>query len=355
MSVEDAAELVLPIPHVARLEARPASVEGRGAIDVRALVRNALRMRPDRLVVGEVRGGEALDLLLALNTGHDGSLATVHANAPADALRRLETMALMAGVDLPHGAIRESIATAVHVVVHVERRCRRPPGRVRDRDRRAGRRRLACGGSRDAAGAGGEAVIDRALIAALAERRRAPARRTRARLAAQMPDAARAIARAYAAGLPFPTACRRAADSLEEPAAEALRAAAAEAESGRAHADALLPLAAAPGGELIRGAVAVNAELGGDLVRALDALAEGLDDRERLRGEIAVATAQARFAARVVPMVPPLALLMLGALSPAAVAPLATTVPGRALVGVSVVLDVAAMLLLRRIARGVEA
>jgi pilus assembly protein CpaF len=78
-------------------------------------------MRPDRLVVGEVRGGEALDLLLALNTGHDGSLATVHANGPADALRRLETMALMAGVDLPHGAIRESIATAVHVVVHVDR------------------------------------------------------------------------------------------------------------------------------------------------------------------------------------------------------------------------------------------
>jgi pilus assembly protein CpaF len=122
VSVEDAAELALPIPHVARLEARPANVEGRGAIDVRALVRNALRMRPDRLVVGEVRGGEALDLLLALNTGHDGSLATVHANAPADALRRLETMALMAGVDLPHGAIRESIATAVHVVVHVDRR-----------------------------------------------------------------------------------------------------------------------------------------------------------------------------------------------------------------------------------------
>jgi pilus assembly protein CpaF len=122
VSVEDAAELALPIPHIARLEARPASVEGRGAIDVRALVRNALRMRPDRLVVGEVRGGEALDLLLALNTGHDGSLATVHANGPADALRRLETMALMAGVDLPHGAIRESIATAVHVVVHVDRR-----------------------------------------------------------------------------------------------------------------------------------------------------------------------------------------------------------------------------------------
>jgi tight adherence protein B len=198
-------------------------------------------------------------------------------------------------------------------------------------------------------------VLDRALIAALAERHRVPARRTRTRMATQMPDAARAIARAYAAGLPFPTACRRAADSLDEPVAGALRAAAADAERGRTHADALLPLAAAPGGELIRGAVAVNADLGGDLVRALEALADGLDDRERLRGEIAVATAQARFAARVVPMVPPLALLMLGVLSPAAVTPLATTLPGRALVAVSALLDVAAVLLLRRIARGVEA
>ena len=121
VTVEDAAELVLPVPHVARLEARPATVEGRGAVDVRALVRNALRMRPDRIVVGEVRGGEALDLLLAMNTGHDGSMATVHANAPGDALRRLETMGLMAGVDLPHAALRESIASAINVVVHQER------------------------------------------------------------------------------------------------------------------------------------------------------------------------------------------------------------------------------------------
>jgi pilus assembly protein CpaF len=121
VTVEDAAELQLPVPHVVRLEARPPSVEGRGAVDLRALIRNALRMRPDRIVVGEVRGGEALDLLLAMNTGHDGSMATVHANGPADAVRRLETMALMGGLDIPHRAVRESIAGAIHVVVHQER------------------------------------------------------------------------------------------------------------------------------------------------------------------------------------------------------------------------------------------
>lgn len=121
VSVEDAAELVFQTPHVARLEARPANVEGRGAIGLRQLVRNALRMRPDRLVVGEIRGGEALDLLLAMNTGHDGSLATVHANGAADALRRVETMALMGGVDIPHSAIREQVASAVHAVIHLER------------------------------------------------------------------------------------------------------------------------------------------------------------------------------------------------------------------------------------------
>ena len=121
VTVEDAAELQLPVPHVVRLEARPPSVEGRGAVDLRALIRNALRMRPDRIVVGEVRGGEALDLLLAMNTGHDGSMATVHANGPADAVRRIETMALMGGLDIPHRAVRESIAGAIHVVVHQER------------------------------------------------------------------------------------------------------------------------------------------------------------------------------------------------------------------------------------------
>jgi pilus assembly protein CpaF len=121
VTVEDAAELRLPQPHVARLESRPPNVEGRGEVTLRALVRNALRMRPDRIVVGEVRGGEALDMLQAMNTGHDGSLTTVHASSPADAVRRIETMALMAGLDLPHVAVREQVASAVDVIVHLLR------------------------------------------------------------------------------------------------------------------------------------------------------------------------------------------------------------------------------------------
>jgi len=121
VTVEDAAELRLPQPHVLRLESRPANAEGVGQVSLRDLVRSALRLRPDRLVVGEVRGGEALDLLQALNTGHAGCLATVHANGPADALRRLETLVLMAGVGLPLGAVRAQLASAVDAVVQVAR------------------------------------------------------------------------------------------------------------------------------------------------------------------------------------------------------------------------------------------
>jgi pilus assembly protein CpaF len=121
ITIEDAAELRLRQPHVVRLESRPPSVEGRGEVTIRDLLRNALRMRPDRIVIGEVRGREALDLLTALNTGHDGALSTVHANSPADALRRLETLALMAGVGLPHDAIREQVRRGIHLVVHLAR------------------------------------------------------------------------------------------------------------------------------------------------------------------------------------------------------------------------------------------
>ena len=121
VTVEDAAELRLVQPHVVRLEARPPNIEGKGAVTIRDLVKNCLRMRPDRIIVGECRGGEALDMLQAMNTGHDGSLTTVHANSPRDVISRLETMVLMSGMELPSRAIREQIASAVDVIIHESR------------------------------------------------------------------------------------------------------------------------------------------------------------------------------------------------------------------------------------------
>jgi pilus assembly protein CpaF len=121
VTIEDAAELQLQQPHVVRLESRPPNSEGRGEVKIRDLVRNALRMRPDRIVVGECRGGEALDMLQAMNTGHAGSITTVHANTPRDALARLETMVLMAGFELPIRAIRDQIASAINIIVQIER------------------------------------------------------------------------------------------------------------------------------------------------------------------------------------------------------------------------------------------
>jgi pilus assembly protein CpaF len=121
ITIEDAVELQLQQEHVVRLESRPANIEGKGEISIRDLLRNSLRMRPDRIVVGECRGGEALDMLQAMNTGHDGSLSTVHANSPRDAIARMETLVLMAGMDLPLRAIREQIASAVNLIVQLTR------------------------------------------------------------------------------------------------------------------------------------------------------------------------------------------------------------------------------------------
>jgi pilus assembly protein CpaF len=121
VTIEDAAELRLEQDHVVTLEARPANIEGRGAVSIRDLVRNALRMRPDRILIGEVRSGEALDMLQAMNTGHDGSLTTAHANSPRDVLSRLETMVLMSGMELPIKAIREQISSALDLIVHQSR------------------------------------------------------------------------------------------------------------------------------------------------------------------------------------------------------------------------------------------
>lgn len=121
ITIEDSAELILKQEHVVRLETRPSNIEGRGEVTQRDLVKNALRMRPDRIVLGEVRGGEALDMLQAMNTGHDGSISTVHANSARDALARLDTMVLMAGMDLPERAIREQIASAINIVIQLVR------------------------------------------------------------------------------------------------------------------------------------------------------------------------------------------------------------------------------------------
>ncbi|WP_448002646.1 CpaF family protein [Agromyces bauzanensis] len=128
VTIEDAVELQLQQDHVVRLESRPANIEGRGEITIRDLVRNSLRMRPDRIVVGEVRGGESLDMLQAMNTGHEGSISTIHANSPRDALSRLETLVLMAGMDLPLRAIREQVSSAIDLIVQI--------GRLRDGTRR---------------------------------------------------------------------------------------------------------------------------------------------------------------------------------------------------------------------------
>jgi pilus assembly protein CpaF len=128
VTIEDAVELQLRQDHIVQLESRPPNIEGKGEVTIRDLVRNALRMRPDRIVVGEVRGGEALDMLQAMNTGHEGSLSTIHANSPRDGLARLETMVLMAGMDLPERAIREQIASAIDIIIQI--------GRLRDGSRR---------------------------------------------------------------------------------------------------------------------------------------------------------------------------------------------------------------------------
>jgi pilus assembly protein CpaF len=121
VTIENAAELQLRQEHVVTLESRPPNIEGRGEVSIRDLVINSLRMRPERIIVGECRGSESLDMLQAMNTGHDGSLTTLHANTPRDALARMETMVLMAGMELPHRAIREQISSAIDVIVQIER------------------------------------------------------------------------------------------------------------------------------------------------------------------------------------------------------------------------------------------
>ena len=145
ITVEDAAEIQLRQPHWVRLETRAPNIEGKGAVMMRDLIKNTLRMRPDRIIVGECRGGETLDMLQAMSTGHEGSLTTLHANTPIDAIRRIETMVLMAGVDLPSRAIREQIAGAIHMIVQQSRL----DGSARHVHHRDGRFRRAGGPIKD--------------------------------------------------------------------------------------------------------------------------------------------------------------------------------------------------------------
>ena len=188
VTIEDAAELQLHQRHVLRLEARPPNIEGEGAIPIRDLVRNSLRMRPDRIIVGECRGPEALDMLQAMNTGHDGSLSTVHANAPRDALARLETMVLMAGYDLPVRAIRQQVSSALDLIVHIER--------MEDGSRRVhrGHRGPAHGVGRDH-DAGHLRVQDRLVRARRHDQREAPVDRAAADLPRQVREAGHRAAR----------------------------------------------------------------------------------------------------------------------------------------------------------------
>ena len=223
-------ELRLRQPHVVRLEARPPNVEGRGEVTIRRLVRNALRMRPDRIVVGEVRGGEALDMLAAMTTGHDGSLSTVHAGSPEEALRRLETLALMAGVGLPHAAIREQVADAIDLVVHQARlRRRRAPrgrgGRGRARRRRPGdARALRAGATAGRAGAPRSATAAPSALARRDARRRcspdSPARSRSAARGRRWPPSSRRRRRARRRALAR-AAARRAAGGARSDAARA--------------------------------------------------------------------------------------------------------------------------------------
>ena len=200
VTIEDAAELRLGLPHVVRLEARPPNLEGRGEVTIRRLVSNALRMRPDRLIVGEVRGPEALDLLVALGTGHAGSLCTIHAGSAAEALRRLETLALMADIGLPLAAIREQVADAIDLVVRQERGAgRRPPRRRGRRGRARGRRP---GGARAVHAARGPARVARAA----GRLARGPPRRARRPRCARVPPAPLA-AMTHAAWLAAGAAC----------------------------------------------------------------------------------------------------------------------------------------------------
>ena len=463
VTIEDAAELRLRQRHVVRLEARPANLEGRGEVTIRQLVRNALRMRPDRIVVGEVRGAEALDMLQALNTGHDGSLTTVHANSPADALRRVETLALMAGVGLPHAAVREQVGERARPGrapgAPAGRRARGRVGHrggaggrrrgharalppraascaARDRVRsRAGWRRSAggrtdaerrarCSPSSPRAAGLGACVQLGARLPARARRARAaarpwrgrgsstcscgsaaraalrarpsgagccwpgrsrrswPARRSRARcpgllLAAAGPWAvarvlrarrgryrravdagvarmALALADALGGGHSLRGALAEAARGVDGAAGHELRRAAGELAAGATTDEALEAMRArVPSARLdtLVAACLLQRRAGGDLARLLRESARAMEDQGRLEDEVRAATAQARFTGLIVVLLPLGGGLLAELASPGWFAGLWSSFLTAWLVGIAVVLQVAAAVLMRRLAR----
>ena len=474
MTIEDAAELRIPLPHVVRLESRPPSLEGAGAVTIRALVRNALRMRPDRIVVGEVRGGEALDMLTAMTTGHEGSLSTLHASSPADAVRRVQTLALMGDLDLPYRAVADQVASALDLIVHQARLpdgarrvvevsaveagpdgpslttlVRGPPGgrrlRARRRRRRVARgrsptpalpsrreRRLAGGGrgrrlgraARGGAGrllapgaprarragppprrarpagvaAGGRGARARgstragiplgpdafvALVAAAAAGAGALAlvatrsplaapvavaavvagaegvvrsadRRHLARVEAQLPGVAQQLAAALQAGLSLRQALARAARDAPEPCRAELRRAVDELALGSRLETALEGLAARVPAHDLRimvTAILVQRRTGGNLARALSALAARLEERGQLARELRGATAQARMTAWLVAALPLGAGVMAEIAAPGTLARVLGEGPGPPLLAASATLYGAGVLWIRRIGR----
>ena len=348
VTVEDAAELRLPLPHIARLESRPPNLEGKGEVPLRALVRNALRMRPDRIIVGEVRGAEALDMLQAMNTGHDGSLTTVHAGSPEQALRRIEMMVLMAGLELP--AFRGARARA-HGDRRDRARCPRrcgPPVRRRCGRLRPGRWRHAGARLTVAVGVGGGAMLGRLTPAEAIGRVRS--RRRARRIESQLPMVMQVLAAHVRAGRSLRQAIAESAADLPEPSAGQMRSAGVALDLGASPAQALELVGGGEDIRLMATATDLHARFGGDVAALFEGLAEALHERAALRRSAAVATAQARATGRLVSGMPLAGLGALWLLDRPALDALVRSPLGWAAMAVSAVLVLCGHVLIAKIA-----
>ncbi|HAI64756.1 MAG TPA: hypothetical protein DCM13_07715 [Acidimicrobiaceae bacterium] len=359
ISVEDAAELRLVHPHVVRLETRPSSAEGTGEVPMRELVRNALRMRPDRLVLGEVRGGEAYDLMQALNTGHRGSLSTVHANSSSDALRRLELLALQGSDAIPLEVVRHQMAAAIDLIAHVERH-----GSAR---RRASRRvdRAAVGGEVSllvpiVAFVGCVGVLGRPAprsLVPVGAAPRPPALRWRRRRddRAALPLALELLARELRAGATVPHAVR--AVAADEACGRSLVSVVERIERGGRVIDELDRWAAAspsPDAHLARAVLQLGFTTGAALADSLDRVAATMRDRLEFDDELRALTAQSRASATVLTVAPAAFLLVLGLTAPELVAPLFTTRLGWICLLAGIGLDAVGFWWMRHLVAGVD-